>query len=49
MSYKVMIDSYSVDLYLFDIRHPKSLRNIKKIIALASLESEIRKVTFRVT
>ena len=47
--YKVTLDSYSVELYLFDIRDPKNLRNKKKIIALASLETEIRKVTLRVT
>ena len=27
LSYKVTLDSYSVDLYLFDIRDPKNLRN----------------------
>ena len=27
--YKVTLDSYSVDLYLFDIRDPKNLRNKK--------------------
>ena len=30
LSYKVTLDSYSVDLYLFDIRDPKNLRNNKK-------------------
>ena len=30
LSYKVTLDSYSVDLYLFDIRDPKNLRNKKK-------------------
>ena len=49
LSYKVTLDSYSVDLYLFDIRDPKNLRNKKKIIALASLEAELGKVTLRVT
>ena len=49
LTYKVTIDSYSVDLYLVDIRDPKNLRNKKKIIALASLEPELRKVTLRVT
>ena len=43
LSYKVTLDSYSVDLYLFDIRDPKNLRNKKKIIALASLEPELGK------
>ena len=49
LTYKVTLDSYSVDLYLFDIRDPKSLRNKKKIIALASLVPELGKVTLRVT
>ena len=49
LTYKVTLDSYSVELYLIDIRDPKNLQNKKKIIALASLEPEIRKVTFRVT
>ena len=49
LSYKVTLDSYSVDLYLFDIRDPLNLRNKKKIIALASLEPELGKVTLRVT
>ena len=47
--YKVTLDGYSAELYLFDISDPKNLWNKQKIIALASLESEIRKVTFRVT
>ena len=45
--YKVMLDSYSVELFLFDIR-VKTCKT-KKIIALASLEPEIRKVTLKVT
>ena len=49
LTYKVTLDSYSVELYLFDICDPKNLQNKKKIIALASLEPEIKKVTFRVT
>ena len=49
LSYKFPLDSYSLDLYLFDIRDPKNLRNTKMIIALASLEPEIGKVTLRVT
>ena len=49
LTYKVTLDSYSVEIYLFDIRDHKNLQNTKKIIALASLEQEIRKVTFRVT
>ena len=28
--YKVTLDSYSVELYLFDIRDPKNLQNNKK-------------------
>ena len=49
LTYKVTLDSYSVEIYLFDIRDHKNLQNTKKIIAPASLEQEIRKVTFRVT
>ena len=49
LSYKVTLDSYSVDLYLFDIRDSKHLRNKTKIIALASLEPELGKVTLMVT
>ena len=30
LTYKVTLDSYSVDLYLFDIRDPKNLRNKKR-------------------
>ena len=43
LTYKVTLDSYSVELYLFDIRDPKNLQNKKKIIALASLEPEIKR------
>ena len=49
LTYKVMRDSWYVELYIFDIPDPKNLQNKKKIIALASLEQKIRKVTFRVT
>ena len=49
LTYKVTLDSYSVDLYLFDIRDPKNLRNKKNIIALASLVPELEKVTLKVT
>ena len=49
LTYKVTLDSYSFELYIFDIRDPKNLQNKKKIIALAALEPELRKVTFRVT
>ena len=49
LTFKVTLDRYSVDLYLFDIRDPENLRNKKKIIALASLVSELVKVTLRVT
>ena len=45
LTYKVTLDSYSVDLYLFDIRDPENLRNKKKIITLASLVPELGKVT----
>ena len=48
LTYKVTLDSYSVELYLFDNCDSKNMQNKKKIIALASLETEIRKVTFRV-
>ena len=47
--YKVTLDSYSVEIYLFDILDPKNLQNKKRIIALTSLEPEIRKVTLMVT
>ena len=30
LTFKVTLDSYSVDLYLFDIRDPENLRNKKK-------------------
>ena len=49
LTYKVTLDRYSVDLYLFDIHDSKNLRNKKTIIALASLEQEIRKVALMVT
>ena len=49
MTYKVTRDSCCVELYIFDIPDPKNLQNKKKIIALASLEQEIRKVTLMVT
>ena len=49
LTFKVTLGSYSVDLYLFDIRDPENLRNKKKIIALASLVPELVKVTLRVT
>ena len=49
LTYKVTLDSYSVDLYLFDIRDPENLRNKKMIIVLASLVPELGKVTLRVT
>ena len=35
LTYKVTLDSYSVDLYLFAIRDPENLRNKKKLIALS--------------
>ena len=37
-----------MELYLFDIRDPKTCKTKNKIIALASLEPEIRKVMFTV-
>ena len=49
MTHSVTLEGYSVELYIVDIRDPKNLQNKKKIIVLASLEQEIRKVTFRVT
>ena len=49
LTYKVTLDSYSVDFYLFGICDPENLRNKKKIIALASLVPELGKVTLRVT
>ena len=49
LTYKVTRDSCCTELYMFDIYDPRKLQNKKKIITLASLEQEIRKVTFRVT
>ena len=59
LTYKVTLDSYSVDSYLFDIRDPKKpAKQKKKIIALASLViTRVRKghaqghvtLTFKVT
>ena len=50
MTYKVTLDSYSADLYLFDICDTKKKpAKQEKIIALASLEPELGKVTLRVT
>ena len=50
LTYKVTLDSYSVDLYFFDIRRPQKPAKQKKIIALASLHvPELGKVTLRVT
>ena len=46
--YKITLDSYSVELYIVDIRDPKNLQNKKKITALAS-DPELRMVTFMVT
>ena len=42
LTYKVTRDSWYVELYIFEIPDPKNLQNKKKIIALASLEQEIR-------
>ena len=47
--YKVTLNSYSVELYLFETLDPENLPNKKRIIALASLEPELGKVTLRVT
>ena len=49
LTYKVTRDSCCVEFYIFDIPDPKNLQNKNKIITLASLEQEIRKITFRVT
>ena len=49
MTYKVTLDSYSVELHFFDILDPKNLQNKERIIALALLEPELKKVTIRVT
>ena len=46
---KVTLYSYSVDLYLFDIRDLKNQWKKKKIIALASLVPALGKVTLRGT
>ena len=48
-TYKVTLDSYSVELYLFETLDPENLPNKERIIALASLEPELGKVTLRVT
>ena len=45
---EVTRDIYCVELDIFDIFDLKNLHN-KKIIALASLDQEIRKVTLMVT
>ena len=42
---KVMLNSYSVDLYLFDISTSLKTCRTKKIITRVLLEQEIRKVT----
>ena len=47
--YKVTLDSYSVELYLFETLDPENLLNKERIIALASLEPELGRVTLRVT
>ena len=49
VAYKVTLEGYSVVVCLFEIFDPKNLQNKKKIIAQASLEPEIRKVTLKVT
>ena len=49
LTYKVTRDSWYVELYISDIPDPKNLQIKKMIIALASLEQEIRKVTLMVT
>ena len=54
LTFKITLDSYSVDLYLFDICDPENLRprepaKQKRMIALASLVPELVKVTLRVT
>ena len=47
--YKVTLDSYSVELYLFETLDPENLPNKERIIALASLEPELGKIMLRVT
>ena len=49
MTYKVTSDSWCLELCIFDISDPENLQNKKKIIALESIEQEIRKVTLMVT
>ena len=49
LTYKVMLESCRVELYSLDILDPKNLQNKERIIALASLEPELIKVTIRVT
>ena len=46
---KVTLVSYSGELYFFEMLDPKNLQNRERIIALASLKQEIRKVTLMVT
>ena len=48
LTYKVTLKGYSAAVCLFEILDPNNLQNKKKIIALSSLEPEIRKVMFKV-
>ena len=49
LTYKVTRDSCCVELYILTSLTLTTCKTKKKIIVLASLEQEIRKVTFRVT
>ena len=46
---KITLDSYCVDLYLFDIRDPKNLRNKKKDNCSSVTSTRFRKGHARVT
>ena len=43
LSHKVTLDSYSLDLYLFDIRDPENLRNKKKDHRSSVARTRVRK------
>ena len=43
LTYKVTLDRYSVESYLFDIRDPKNLQTKKKIIALSVTRTRDKK------
>ena len=46
---QVTLESYSVELYLFDIRDPRNLQNKKDHHSSVTIEPDIRKVMLRVT